>query len=727
MKKRIKIIIDICMTFLLLFLMAYQVTGGKNHEILGAAMLVMFIVHNVLNYKWYKHLFSGKYTPARILRVIVNLATLVSIVLTGYSGIVMSQHVFTWLPVGGGLIMARRLHLAFSYWEFVMMSVHLGLHWSMVTAKIKTDNKIIIIVMRIVALAAAIYGAYLFGKADAYSYMFMKTAFAMLDYEKAAWIVLLENLIMMESWCFAGYYLNKALIKKANALYALLAAIMIIVSAFAIPGGSDSASGWMGADSGWSGYSDTTWSGYSDVAMTNTTAAASAGNTAADNKIGDNMKDGFVYIEGGTYTMGSPASENWRSDDETQHEVTVSPFYMSAYELTQKEYEDITGSNPSTFTGDNLPVDNVSWLDAVNYCNLRSEAEGLTPVYTINGNNVSWNRNANGYRLPTEAEWEYACRAGTTTPFNTQTSISADEANYYGHYPYDIEENYFTQGNLSTKPGEYRQTTVAVDSFKPNAWGLYNMHGNVSEWVWDYYGSYDVTDTNDPTGPDNGAFRVYRGGGWNDFAKNMRSSYRATLEQEKGSFNIGIRLVRNAATYNTQMVGQSTSQSQPESSSPLNADKTLIVYFSWGGNTRSIAREIQSQTGADIFEITLKNPYSTNYNTVLDEAQRDQNIQARPEINGQVENIDKYDTIILGYPNWWASIPMPIATFLESYDLSGKTIIPFCSHGGGRFGQSFTAIAKLAPDARMGVPLSIHYGGGSTLSSDIASWLESNR
>ncbi len=80
-----------------------------------------------------------------------------------------------------------------------------------------------------------------------------------------------------------------------------------------------------------------------------------------------------------------------------------------------------------------------------------------------------------------------------------------------------------------------------------------------------------------------------------------------------------------------------------------------------------------------------------------------------------------------GYPNWWASIPMPIATFLESYDLSGKTIIPFCSHGGGRFGQSLTAIAKLAPDAKMGVPLSIHYGGGSTLSSDIDSWLESNR
>ena len=124
--------------------------------------------------------------------------------------------------------------------------------------------------------------------------------------------------------------------------------------------------------------------------------------------------------------------------------------------------------------------------------------------------------------------------------------------------------------------------------------------------------------------------------------------------------------------------------------------------------------------------LTLVNPYSSNYNTVLDEAQRDQNIQARPELAGHVDNMDEYDTVMIGYPNWWASIPMPIASFLEEYDFSGKTILPFCSHGGGRFGQSLTAIAKLAPNAIMGEALSIHYSGGSELSRDVADWLSSN-
>lgn len=431
--------------------------------------------------------------------------------------------------------------------------------------------------------------------------------------------------------------------------------------------------------------------------------------------------ENFVLIKGGTFQMGSPDTEAWRSDDETQHTVTVSDFYMSVYELTQAEYREIMGENPSSFSGDELPVENISWLDAIRYCNARSEKENLTPAYTVDGQSVTWDRSADGYRLPTEAEWEYACRAGTTTPFNTENSISAEEANYYGHYPYEIENNYFSQGNLSTKPGEYRQTTVAVNSFSPNKWGLYNMHGNVGEWVWDYYGTYSSEAQTDPAGAENGTLRVYRGGGWNDFAKNMRSAYRATLEQNKGSFNIGIRLVRNAVAGNGSVISAGTQQAGGNGSS-----KVLIAFFSWGGNTKGIAEKIQAQTGADLFEIELVHPYSSDYNTVLDEAQRDQNAQARPEIKNHVENIEQYDTIILGYPNWWASIPMPIASFLEEYDFSGKTIIPFCSHGGGRFGQSLTAIAKLAPDAVMGEALSVHYSGGSSLSSDVSEWLETN-
>jgi len=434
----------------------------------------------------------------------------------------------------------------------------------------------------------------------------------------------------------------------------------------------------------------------------------------------DNLTENFVLISGGTFQMGSPEDEAWRLEDETQHTITVSDFYMSIYELTQAEYKEVMGENPSNFSGDDLPVENVSWLDAIRYCNARSEKEGLTPAYAIDGQTITWNRSADGYRLPTEAEWEYACRTETTTPFNTENSISAEEANYYGHYPYEIEDNYFSQGNLTTKPGEYRQTTAAVDSFLPNAWGLYNMHGNVGEWVWDYYGAYDTDVVTDPIGTQTGTLRVYRGGGWNDFAKNMRSAYRATLAENKGSFNIGIRLVRGIVSGSENIT--STGIQNTESS----GGKVLIAYFSWGGNTRGIAEEIQTQTGADLFEIELVNPYSSDYNTVLDETQRDQNEQARPELATHVENMEEYDTIILGYPNWWASIPMPIASFLEEYDFSGKTIILFCSHGGGRFGQSLTAIAKLAPDATMGEALSVHYSGGSSLSGDITEWLGTN-
>lgn len=227
----------------------------------------------------------------------------------------------------------------------------------------------------------------------------------------------------------------------------------------------------------------------------------------------------FVLISGGTFQMGSRSSESWRSEDETAHTVTLSDFYISRYEVTQAEYQTVMGENPSSFSGDDLPVDSVSWIEAIQYCNARSEAEGLTPAYAVDGQSVSWDRSANGYRLPTEAEWEYACRAGTDTPFNTETSISAEEANYWGHYPYLIEDNYFTQGNLETKPGVYRQTTVAVGSFEPNALGLCDMHGNVGEWVWDWYGAYGTEEQTDPTGPTSGTRRVYRGGGWNDFAK----------------------------------------------------------------------------------------------------------------------------------------------------------------------------------------------------------------
>ena len=154
--------------------------------------------------------------------------------------------------------------------------------------------------------------------------------------------------------------------------------------------------------------------------------------------------------------------------------------------------------------------------------------------------------------------------------------------------------------------------------------------------------------------------------------------------------------------------------------------KNLIIFYSWSGNTRGIASQIHRKVGGDIMELELVKPYATNYNTCLDEAKRDQERDVRPELKTGIADMDKYDVVYLGYPNWWATIPMPIATLLESYDFTGKVIAPFCSHGGGRLGQSVTDIAKLAPGAKITEGLSVHYGGGGSLSHDIDTWLNKN-
>lgn len=661
--KKIKPVIDAAMSVALLFLMAFQVTGDKYHEWIGAGMLVLFLIHNFLNANWYKALFKGKYSALRIMHTIVNLLVLAAILITGYSGIVMSRHVFRFLPVKGGMATARMLHLAGSYWAFVLMSIHLGMHWSMITGKyLKKKNRALICLVRIFAAAAAVTGAYFFAETEVFYNMFLQNEFAILDYETPGVLIILQNLAMMSTWVFIGHYFTRGIGKRnasakkekngrGEGMVSLCAAFVMIVLCVILTPGKDAENDSWGAVQEGSAIGETDKS--AESARIDETVSEEEKASAQD-------PGSFVYIAGGTYEMGSPDREDWRSSDETLHTVTVSDFYMSAYEVTQKEYKEAMGNNPSMFEGENLPVENVSWQEAVLYCNARSEQDGLTDAYTVQGEagtetfSVIWNQEANGYRLPTEAEWEYACRAGTTTPFNTETSISSEEANYYGHYPYEIEGNYFEQDNLSTKPGQYRETTVPVDSFSPNAWGLYNMHGNVSEWVWDYYAPYDTEAVTDPVGPASGSRKVYRGGGWNDFAKNMRSAYRATMEEDMGSFNIGIRLVRNASDRAENKI-ESNYVAEKSSGSEGNASERddrniLIAYFSWGGNTRGIAEEIEKQTGADLFEITLTEPYSTDYNTVLDQAQHDQNIQARPEIAGHIKNMEDYDTILLGYP-----------------------------------------------------------------------------
>lgn len=247
----------------------------------------------------------------------------------------------------------------------------------------------------------------------------------------------------------------------------------------------------------------------------------------------------MVLIKGGGFMMGSPESEFRRENDEIGRRVIVSDFQLARHEVTQKEYRELMGVNPSNFQGDDLPVENVSWYEAVIYCNARSQQDDLIPVYAFSGSGeamtVTWNRLANGYRLPTEAEWEYAGRAGTDGPFNTGENVTTDQANYYGSYPYN-----------NHPPGQYRGRTLPVGGLPPNSWGLHEMHGNVWEWCWDWYGEYPAGDQADPMGPKSGNYKINRGGGWNDFGRHLRSAYRAAHPPFNRTFNLGFRLARNA-------------------------------------------------------------------------------------------------------------------------------------------------------------------------------------
>ena len=720
----IKRTLDAVMIALLLCLMAYQVAGEAAHEWFGVGMVALAAVHQILNRKWYGALFRGKYGAFRTVSTVLNVLLILSFALTAFCGMSMSSHATPFLYGAASVSFARRAHLSMSYWTFVLMGIHLGTHLPAITAGLKLKERTKAVLAGVFACIGGV-GLWLAVRNGVQNYLFFRVPFAFLDYEKAAWLVYLEHLLTLSFWALIGTQTARICMnagqktdRKKNPLFPVAvitaAAAVGIALAFLFPA-SDGAASFGTAD----------WSVPQTEAAPEQ-APDESGNVshedAAPAKLsGGSVDDGFAPVQGGSFLMGSPKTENWRIEDETQRQVTVGPFFIDPYEATQGDYVRLTGKNPSAFTGENLPVENISWLDAVLYANAKSADAGLTPVYTVAADGVTWDLSADGYRLPTEAEWEYACRAGVGAPFNTKKSLSAAEANFYGHYPYEIEENYFDNSVLEAKPGEYRQKTLPVGSFKPNAWGLYDMHGNVNEWCWDYYGDYDPAAVDRPTGPASGTRHVYRGGGWNDFAKNMRSAYRAAGQEDMRSFNLGVRLVRNADGGRSGSVTAGKPNLRAQT-----GGKVLIAYFSWGGNTRGVAKEIQAQTGADLFEITPRRPYSSDYNTVLTEAQEDQHKHARPKLSEHVKNFDEYGVVLLGYPNWWASIPAPVATFLEEYDFSGKTIVPFCSHGGGRFGQSLTAVAKLAPNAVIGEGLSVHYSGGSTLSRDVAAWLKVN-
>lgn len=222
----------------------------------------------------------------------------------------------------------------------------------------------------------------------------------------------------------------------------------------------------------------------------------------------------MVQIPGGAFTMGSPINEAPRSDDEVQHQVTVSAFAIGKYEVTQAQWKAVVGfpkvkielnADPSNFKGDNLPVEQVSWEEAVEFCERLSKSTGRK------------------YRLPTEAQWEYACRAGTTGAY----AGNLDEMAWYG--------------------GDYSKgSTHPVGQKKANTWGLYDMHGNVYEWCADWYGNYSSGEQTDPTGPVVGSVRVRRGGGWYFYAVYCRSADRRYGSPVNRIPCVGFRLVRTS-------------------------------------------------------------------------------------------------------------------------------------------------------------------------------------
>jgi formylglycine-generating enzyme required for sulfatase activity len=252
---------------------------------------------------------------------------------------------------------------------------------------------------------------------------------------------------------------------------------------------------------------------------------------ALTNSIG--MK--LVLIPAGTFKMGAPPDEKERYADEQQHEVRITrDFHLGVFEVTQKQFRAVMGKNPSHFSRDgrgkeevkglntdDFPVENVSWDEAVGFC------EKLSALAKEKDAGRS-------YRLPTEAEWEYACRGGEpTSAFHLGNSLSSGDANFDGNQPSGEAER-----------GEYLERTCKVGSYKPNAFGLFDMHGNVSEWCADWYARdyYRKSPKVDPGGPADGTLRVTRGGGWSSTGRDCRSAFRRGNNPGDRAIGVGFRV-----------------------------------------------------------------------------------------------------------------------------------------------------------------------------------------
>ena len=214
-KMKLKISLDVLMTLGMLFLMGYQLWGEAAHEWVGTALFLLFILHNVLNRNWYKAMFRGKYTAVRVLQTAINLLLLICMAALMFSGIVLSRYAFHFLPIRGGMALSRLLHMAGAYWGFVLMALHLGLHWNMFLGMAKrrfssgTLPKAFQIGIPAVGTAVAAYGLWVFIKRDLLTYMLIQTEFVFLDYNEPPVLFYMDYLAMMGLFIYLAYYLTK--------------------------------------------------------------------------------------------------------------------------------------------------------------------------------------------------------------------------------------------------------------------------------------------------------------------------------------------------------------------------------------------------------------------------------------------------------------------------------------------------------------------------------------